>query len=245
MYSNDEKISTHKLDFIERSQQDKNYEDDIIPRACSTARSFINPEMKNFLDVGCGPGHFGKMVKDMQEAYVVGLECTKKGAEYARRRLDEVHEVDVESFVLPYKKSYFDCLAYFDVLEHLIDPWSLLKKHRPFLKNDGVVIASIPNIRNLGTLVDLVQDGKWSYKNEGILDITHLRFFTWITIHELFNSAGYKITSTEGTVLPLYEKWVAQGKPEKFDTGMMILKNISDEFFVGQFVIRAKKAGPD
>ena len=230
-------------------QNDPDYGQDIIPKACGIARDFITKDMRKFLDVGCGPGYFGKMIKDMQEAYVVGIEFTKKVTEHARKRLDEVHEVDAEYFDLPYEKQYFDCIAYFDVLEHMIDPWRLLKKHRPFLRNDGAVIASIPNIRNLGTLSEVINDGRWSYRKEGgILDATHLRFFTWLTINELFQEAGYKIVATGVTTISLYTKWLELGKPKVIDLGTMNIRLDEDgpvDFFVAQFVIKAEKTTPD
>lgn len=249
MSSEEKKEMGHKAQFSEKNQIDKDYDNDKVPKACDVARSFITTDMKRFLDVGCGPGYFGKMVKDMQEAYVVGLEFTEKAAEYARRRLDEVHTVDVEKFVLPYEKQHFDCIAYLDILEHLIDPWEVLKGHRQFLKNDGVVIASIPNIRNLETIAELVQGGSWTYKKEGgILDVTHLRFFTLITINELFDQAGYKITSTKATSIPLYYQWISRGKPQMFDLGTMTIRlnqDVGDDYFVSQYVVKAERTSED
>lgn len=226
-------------------QSDRDISKDIVPRACKIAMSFITKDMKKFLDVGCGPGYFGKMVKDIQEAEIVGIEFTKKNAAGAQKRLDKVYEADAEHFTLPYENQYFDCISYFDVLEHMIDPWQVLKNHRPFLRNAGTVIASIPNIRNLETLSDVVNGGRWTYNKEGgILDATHLRFFTWITIQEMFAEAGYKITDTAATMIAYYPQWLDAGKPSLIDSGIMTIKlneNNMADLFVAQFVIKAKK----
>ena len=77
-------------------------------------------------------------------------------------------------------------------MEHLVDPLAVLKKTRKFLRSDGTVIASLPNVQYLGLIHHLIE-GNWTYQDEGILDRTHLRFFTYREMEKLFNDAGYEI----------------------------------------------------
>jgi hypothetical protein len=87
-----------------------------------------------------------------------------------------------------------DCIVYGDVLEHLRDLWAALKMHVSHLRENGWVLACIPNIQYWTTLYNLLQ-GKWDYQDSGILDRTHLRFFTHKTVRELFEQAGLKIAA--------------------------------------------------
>ena len=95
-------------------------------------------------------------------------------------------------------ENYFDCVILFDVLEHLNDPFSLLDALKTKLTDVGVIIASIPNIRYYRTFFELVVHGNWDYKDQGILDRTHLRFFTYKSMVKMFNSLNYKILQMEG-----------------------------------------------
>jgi 2-polyprenyl-3-methyl-5-hydroxy-6-metoxy-1,4-benzoquinol methylase len=94
--------------------------------------------------------------------------------------------------------NYFDCIILFDILEHLIDPYTLLHALKNKLSSKGVIIASIPNIRYYRTFVDLVIHGNWDYKEHGILDKTHLRFFTYKSIVKMLNSLDFQILVLEG-----------------------------------------------
>ena len=89
-------------------------------------------------------------------------------------------------------------MMFFDVLEHLVDPYSLLCSLKAKLSPGGLIVASIPNIRYYRALVDLVIHGNWDYKDHGILDKTHLRFFTFKSITKTFESLGFEILKLEG-----------------------------------------------
>lgn len=93
---------------------------------------------------------------------------------------------------LDYKEHYFDYIVFGDTLDHLIDPWNTLKNMRKYLKPDGKVLASIPNINHFTIIKNLI-NGNWNYETGGIGDISHLRFFTLNNIVNMFNEAGYEI----------------------------------------------------
>ncbi len=93
---------------------------------------------------------------------------------------------------------YFDCIILNDILEHLSDPHSLLKNINQKLSINGVIVASIPNIRYFEVLFFLLLFKRWDYKDHGVLDKTHSRFFTQKNIKELFQESGYEVVTLKG-----------------------------------------------
>jgi 2-polyprenyl-3-methyl-5-hydroxy-6-metoxy-1,4-benzoquinol methylase len=147
------------------------------------------------LDVGCGVGKTGSVLMQMGFARIVGLEIHAEAAQRAKNAYHEVLVLDVEKEKLPFGKGFFDCILYGDVLEHLKDPWKVLREHRDYLSDEGVIICSIPNIRYYKILLPLIFRGRWNYEDIGILDRSHLRFFTLKTIEDLLRDTGFKIIS--------------------------------------------------
>ncbi|MCK4994580.1 MAG: class I SAM-dependent methyltransferase [Candidatus Omnitrophica bacterium] len=147
------------------------------------------------LDVGCSTGVFGQQIKQKTSAGVTGIELDMSMAKVARDKLDKViieniEEIDLNNF---FALKYFDCIIFSDVLEHFKNPWSVLKKTTAFLKDDGIVIASIPNVRHISTIISLLFKGYWPYRKRGIHDKNHLRFFTLRNIKEMFFEAGFEV----------------------------------------------------
>lgn len=159
---------------------------------------YLPKDARIILDIGCGEGDFGELIKRQSNAEVWGIELSSQAAEKARVRLDRVYEgnIELDQFDLP--EEYFDCIVFNDVLEHLWYPWDVLKQMRKLLKNHGYVLASIPNIRYLGQVKKLMLQGDWDYEPWGILDRTHLRFFTLKSVKKLFEQTGYTVMSIEG-----------------------------------------------
>ena len=145
---------------------------------------------RRILDVGCGEGAFGALLKRRRGCEVHGVERFPPAAAAARRVLDSVTEGDAESARLPFDDGSFDCLVYADVLEHLVDPWRALRDHVRLLRPGGRVVASVPNVRHLGVVLRLLLLGRIDYADEGILDRTHLRFFTRRSLLALLEGAG-------------------------------------------------------
>jgi len=153
--------------------------------------------VRRVLDVGCGAGRFGQLVKQERGAEVWGLEPSLQACKQAENCLDRVvHAEFGESLNLP--KRAFDAVVFNDVLEHMANPWAALEFAKQLLTETGVVVASIPNIRHFPTLWRLVVRRDWSYQDAGILDRTHLRFFTRRTIEKLFLDTGYRICLLSG-----------------------------------------------
>ncbi len=168
----------------------------ILPRKDILDLIKIKQYPKRILDIGCSVGTLGIEIKKKYKGVLVyGIEYDEKMAEYAKKFLDKVICGDIEEIDLlkNFEKEYFDVIIFADLLEHLKNPWEVLKKSKYILKKDGIVIASIPNVRHYSTIVSLVFFNYWPYRNRGINDKTHLRFFTIRNIYKMFKDAGFKI----------------------------------------------------
>ncbi len=161
----------------------------------------IPQDARRIFDVGCGAGIFGAAIKEERSASVevAGIEIDAEAAQKAASKIDRVITGDVEKTDLPFPEGYFDVIIYGDILEHLMDPWNVLKKHKDLLRPGGHVIASIPNIAHYKILRDL-RNKEWRYEKAGLLDETHLRFFTIKSIKRMFIEAGYRIVSISNIV---------------------------------------------
>lgn len=162
----------------------------------------IPPGLGSILEVGCGTGALGAHYKASNpDTHYTGIELNPEAAAVGRDRIDRVITANVEQADEPelqFADQSFDALVYGDVLEHLINPWEVLDRHSRWLKPDGYVIASIPNVQNWTILRDLMR-GRWDYQDEGLLDRTHLRFFTLDSVKALFAQAGLRIETIEAT----------------------------------------------
>ncbi len=159
------------------------------------------------LDVGCGWGGFGHAVKERDPGVEVwGVETSATACESARGRVDRVVHGAFPDALGP-DTPRFDCVVFNDVLEHLVEPGDALARTRPLLEPGGVVVASIPNVRDLRVVFPLVVFGRWQYTDVGLLDRTHLRFFTRSSIVELFSTSGYTTERVDAINLGLSERF--------------------------------------
>ena len=158
---------------------------------------YIPDNSTKFLEVGCGDGSFAAtLMSETNEVW--GIEIDQQRADIAKPRINHLITGDFQENIGQIPKEYFDCIFFNDVLEHLLDPCLVLQKTKPLLKPGGVVISSIPNFRYVGNLQEILIQGEFKYKEGGILDKTHIRFFTKKSIIKLYNEAGYDVVSMEG-----------------------------------------------
>ena len=201
---------------------------------------------KRVLDVGCAAGELGHALKLTGALEVVGIERSTEAARLAESRLDQVIVSDVESFGLPLEDASFDRIIFADILEHTIDPWAVLASYGRYLKSDGLIIASIPNIRFYAVIARLIFN-RWGYSESGILDSTHLRFFTLPTIKEMFERAGYRIERVDRN----YRLFEDQGRVGRVGAlaSRLFCRFIAPltlrHFFTFQYLVVAKKKRND
>ena len=189
------------------------------------------------LDIGCGTGNLGASLKRSNIATeVIGIELDARAADTALATLDGVHLIDLSREPLPSDFGKFTAVFLADVLEHLPDPWRLLKDLHPHLTDDAQLIASIPNISAVTVIYPLLFKDAFTYRDSGILDRTHLRFFTRQSALQLFRDTGYgAIVVGKNTVAvrrgPLLraaahllgrlgtEQWLIKSSPDRAPTG--------------------------
>ena len=160
---------------------------------------FIPEGVSSVLEIGCGTGAFGALVKQRRGCCrYTGVELMSEAAEHARTRLDEVIVANIEQTPLPFPHETFDCLVCNDVLEHLVDPWAALRMLTGFLRPGGYIVISLPNVRFSEVVKNLVVRKSWEYEEQGVLDRTHLRFFTESSIRTLLESAGLEVLQLRG-----------------------------------------------
>lgn len=159
--------------------------------------AFLPASARRVLDIGCNTGAFGAQVKQQRDAEVWGLEPHLPSAQQASGRLDKVLAAPF-TVAAELPDGYFDAIFFNDVLEHLADPWAALALAAQKLASDGVVIASIPNLRHIDNLEHIFLEADFRYEGQGIRDRTHLRFFTRKSAVRLFEDCGYRIARTEG-----------------------------------------------
>lgn len=148
---------------------------------------------KKVLDVGCGAGYLGEIFKK-NGCYVAGIESDPNRAKEAEKILDASINNDIESpGNLPFPENFFDVIVMADVLEHLKRPDTALVKLKKYLNKGGCVIVSVPNISRIDVRLKFLF-GNFDYEEGGILDKTHLRFFTKKTASMLLEESGYEIT---------------------------------------------------
>lgn len=146
----------------------------------------------SILEIGCACGSTLLKLKNLyKDSKLYGIDIDKSSIEIAKNIEGAfVKSADVESDDVIFEDEQFDLIIALDVLEHLKDPWQLMQKFKKSLKKDGQIIISIPNIMHISIINNLIQGG-WDYQDSGILDKTHLRFFTLKTIKEAFESIGF------------------------------------------------------
>ena len=173
-------------------------------RADFVARLPLDPTAR-ILEVGCGTGATGALALCRGRAsHYTGVELFEGAAEQARHLLNEVLVGDVEKLAFPWQPCAFDALILSEVLEHLVEPWAVLERLRPFLRPGAMVLASSPNISHWRVVRELAQ-GRFHLADQGVFDRTHMRWFTPDTFAAMFERAGYEVLNVE-PVTPFSER---------------------------------------
>lgn len=212
--------------------------------------SFIAEPPGTVLDIGCGGGATGRLVKDkFPGTRVVGIEINAGAAEHARGVLDRVVCAGVDD-VDPARDmpdERISTVLLLDVLEHLYDPWRALQRIRGWLAPQTRVIASLPNVRNLATLSELA-GGHFEYAENGVLDVTHVRFFTRASLRDLFEQTGFEVRRITPLTQPAaVDRVVVHRRPGRLDTRTLSIRYRSfddlEDLYALQHVVDARAAG--
>ena len=158
---------------------------------------FIPKNSKFSLEIGCGVGNFSNALREMG-LQTWGVEPDHQSFLIAKDLLNKTLHGSFEEIYDVLPVSYFDVIIFNDVLEHMVDPWRVLELSKTLLNEKGVIVASIPNFLYFHDFLSFVKNKNFEYKNAGIFDKTHLRFFTKRSIVKMFEELGYKINSIEG-----------------------------------------------
>ena len=145
------------------------------------------------LEIGAGDGATGKMLREVHDCQIDVIEVRSESAALLSKIYRSVWIADVEAGLLRTLDRRYDCLVLADVLEHLRDPWTVLTEAVALLRPGGWAIVSIPNVRNIAVIYRLIAKGCWEYEDSGILDKTHLRFFTRKSAYGLLEGAGLRV----------------------------------------------------
>lgn len=193
-------------------------------------------EKLNILEVGCGTGATLLELKSRyKNSEIYGIEISE-GASKISNNICNLINADIEQTCLPYEDNFFDYIILGDVLEHLNNPWNAISNLKRHLKKDGCIIASIPNIMHVSVMKNLIK-GHFTYTDAGILDRTHLRFFTLAEVQKMFMNGGYDVSEVTYTNIGL------SSDDEIFIDTMCKLygEDLRQQYIAYQYIIKAVK----
>jgi 2-polyprenyl-3-methyl-5-hydroxy-6-metoxy-1,4-benzoquinol methylase len=197
-----------------------------------------NSKEIRLLDIGCSGGDTICFLKEnnlIQEG--TGVELFElSNSNQTNPLIDKIIIGDIQQKNIDIPFNYYNVIFCGDVLEHLTDPWDVLNYLKQFLTNDGVIIASIPNIREIKTSFQIFIKGDFKYEKSGILDKTHLRFFCKKNIVQLFKDVNFDVLNIQ----PSFKTCPLQIGRRKKST---ITLGIFDEFIAQQYIVTARKKG--
>jgi len=199
--------------------------------------ALLPPFASRVLEIGCGRGSTLAWLKNKQKChFTMGIELFEEAAQHARAHVDEVLTGDAERLVESLDpRQPFDLILCLDVLEHLVDPWTFVDSLSRVLIPSGNVVASIPNIRHVRVSVPLLLAGRWAYDTEGILDRTHLRFFTRETAIELLSRSQLRVDRVEHGFIGTQS---GSARLNRFTLGRF------KDLLASQYLLRARKLEP-
>lgn len=207
--------------------------------------NFIDKK-SNVLDVGCSSGYFAAVLIKNKGCIVDGIELdsvdAKKAAKICRKVL--VGSIENEDLLKKINNKY-DFIIFADVLEHLINPSKVLKNASRLLKNDGKILFSVPNMAHISVVLELL-NGSFMYEDTGLLDRTHLHFYTKGTVLEVINQSGMTLEKLDFTSYDLPKHIIDKGlKRAGLLANPKFYKN-SDELSIFQYIaVLSTKLSPN
>lgn len=176
---------------------------------------------KKILDVGCATGYVGAFLKK-NDNYVVGIDVSKKDVDQAKKVLDKAFVMDVESDDLKKLGKGFDLIIVAEVPEHLFDPEKVFKKLLTLLKPSGRILISTPNVVHAYIRLKFLF-GVFSYKEETVINKSHIHFFTRSELLRVINDLGLTVEVEDDVILPEFMRFILKYWPNLFAHQMVIL----------------------
>jgi O-antigen biosynthesis protein len=190
------------------------------------------------LEVGCSSGYLGYALKAVGH-HVTGVEMDSAAAAEAQKVLDEVFFGTVQDFFIGNPEKKYDVIMFADVLEHIADPADVLYITKQHLNANGHLIVSVPNVAHIGVRWMLAR-GEWNYEDIGIMDRTHLRFFTKATLIDLMSISGFEVQALERTMMPEHaylERYGLSNKDMRYQAFRTLVMDDMNEDF--QYILMA------
>lgn len=176
------------------------------PSECALRIAKLIPAQARVLDVGCGSGGLASLIRQQGGATVVGVEPDQARAEYTRSLGFEVYHSPLTEDLCQ-QLGQFDVVVFADVLEHVADPVGLLQLSQRVLRPGGCVILSVPNVAHWTIRLDLLR-GRFDYAPVGLMDATHLRWFTSKTLANVIEAAAFQPVQRQVTLgLEWFQGW--------------------------------------
>ncbi len=157
--------------------------------------ALIDQSPRRVLELGCGDGSFRALLADDCEYW--GIEPFPEAAALAGERLDKVFASTYEEALTELPDDYFDLVVCNDVIEHLVSHDYFFETIRAKMTSDGCIVGSVPNVRHLSNIINMIGRKDWRYEDDGMVDSTHLRFFTEKSLRRTFEQHGYQLETLE------------------------------------------------
>ncbi len=168
------------------------------------------PKKTKVLDIGCSSGNFGAELIAQKGCTVDGIDIDAKDARLAKAKLRNAWHIDIETASLDFTSEKYDVVLMMDVIEHLKNPPETLKKISSLLRPKGFLIFSVPNMAHISVRLDLLK-GNFNYNQTGLLDNTHLHFYTEETLKRVLALGGYSLEEMTSTSVS-YPKQIIEKK---------------------------------
>jgi 2-polyprenyl-3-methyl-5-hydroxy-6-metoxy-1,4-benzoquinol methylase len=197
------------------------------------------PDGARVLDIGCASGYVAERLK-RRGCRVVGFERDPDSASVARAHCESVIVGDIESEEdRAHLEGRFDIVLLGDVLEHLVDPLDALRYVRTLLSDSGRAIASIPNVAAWPVRLALLR-GSFEYTDVGLMDRTHVRWFTRASAHRLVRDAGFEIERERFSPIEQPPGFMRRIAPLPTDVAVKAALRVWPELMAQQFILRLR-----
>lgn len=196
---------------------------------------------KKVLELGCSVGTQSRILTEKLGCDVTGVELNPMAAHQAKAYCSRVvvGNLDQIDFETEFHNQKFDVILCADVLEHIYEPTAMLRKVKSVISSDGYVVASIPNIVHIALIFEMLQ-GRFDYRDKGLLDESHIRFFTRSTLIRTFSEAGFKLEHLDrGLTGPFDTEFKIVANTQEDHAILDYLRTHNEECFTYHFIVKA------